>query len=228
MKPTYLYLLILYFSLLLFPTYGNTPSYLQDSISIQKIDQSAWNKATKDLDYGINKKPKPVQKAPPANVAFLAWILKIVAIIAVLVMIAFLLYSFVGVQGLKKGENRTFDPNAIINTETVAEHIHEFDLAVLIQQAIQQQDYTVATRLYYLLAIKELSTKDLIQWKKDKTNRNYLNELTNIALKNKFRHLTNIFERVWYGEMAIDATIFAAIEKQFQSFNIGLMNNQTN
>jgi len=214
--------LILYISCFLSfcpSTFGNNPpDYLQESITIEKIDRADWQKATKDLDYGISKKPKPVKKAPPANAELLGWILKIFAIIAVLVMLAFLLYSFVGVQGLKKGENRTFDPNAVINTQKVAEHIHEFDLSALIQQAIQQQDYSVATRLYYLLAIKQLSENDLIHWKKDKTNRNYINELKNSALKNKFRNLTNIFERVWYGEVVVDTTIFADIQGQFQVF----------
>ncbi|MFK7979212.1 MAG: DUF4129 domain-containing protein [Saprospiraceae bacterium] len=219
MKFSTFILFIGYFTIFLPSSFGNnTPNYIQDTITVQKIDQVDWNKTTKDLDYGISKKPKPIKKTPPANTKFLGWILKIFAIIAVLVMLAFLLYSFVGVQGLKKGENRTFDPNAVINTETVAEHIHEFDLSALIQQAIQQQDYTVATRLYYLLAIKQLSEKDLIHWKKDKTNRNYLNELTNIPLKNKFRNLTNIFERVWYGEVLVDATIFTDIQGQFQTF----------
>jgi len=219
MKHSFLLLFTLCLPFLLLPSFGNnTPAYLQEAITTQKIDQADWNKATKDLDYGTSKKPKPVTKAPPPNTAFLGWLLKVFAIIAVIVMIIFLLYSFVGVQGLKKGTNRTFDPNAVINTETVAEHIHEFDLSALIEQAIQQQDYTVATRLYYLLAIKQLSTQDLIQWKKDKTNRNYLNELTDSTLKNKFRNLTNIFERVWYGEVLVDSTIFAAIQGQFKTF----------
>lgn len=219
MKFSTFILFIGYFTVFLPASFGNnTSNYIQDSVTVQKINQADWNKATKDLDYGTSKKPKPIKKAPPANAELLGWVLKILAIIAVLAMLTFLLYSFVGVQELKKGENRTFDPNAVINTQTVAEHIHEFDLSTLIQQAIQQQDYTVATRLYYLLAIKQLSAKDLIHWKKDKTNRNYLNELTNRSLKNKFRNLTNIFERVWYGEVVLDATIFADIQGQFKTF----------
>lgn len=223
MKHSFLLLFILCLPFLLLPAFGsNTLYYSQKSITTKKIDQADWNKATQDLDYGTSKKPKPATKSPPPNTALLGWILKIFAFIAVIVMILFLLYSFVGVQGLQKGENRTFDPNAVINTQTIAEDIHKFDLPVLIKQAIQQQDYTVAIRLYYLLVIKTLSEKDLIRWQKDKTNRNYLNELTDISLKNKFRTLTNIFERVWYGEVVVDAPIFEGIQEQFQAFIDGL------
>ena len=88
----------------------------------------------------------------------------------------------------------------------------------LLQQAIDRKEYSVATRLYYLLAIKTLSEKKLITWKKDKTNRNYLNELTGIDFKNQFRELTNIFERVWYGEVEIDAPVFEDIQGRFRTF----------
>ena len=66
--------------------------------------------------------------------------------------------------------------------------------------------------------IKSLSDKELIKWKKDKTNRTYFNELTKTDLKDSFRELTNIFERVWYGEATITATIFQDIEGQFKQF----------
>lgn len=221
MKFPFLLLCLFFIPILLSSAFGqgvDTTIYLQAPFTVEKIDQADWTAATKDLDYGTSKKPPPPVKNPSANLDFLAPILKIIGIIAVIVLITFLLYSFVGVRGLQKGTNKTFDPNAVINTQTIAEDIHEFDLPKLLQHAIQQQDYTVATRLYYLLAIKTLSEQDLIQWTKDKTNRNYINELTTIPLKNKFRALTTIFERVWYGEVVVDSTIFENIQGEFKVF----------
>jgi len=213
-------LLLFIFYLPLLPTsFGNNKAdYIQEPLEVETIEAADWEKATEGLDYGVAKKlpppPKPTSSAPP----LFGSVLKIFAIIAVVVMIIFLLYSFVGIQGAPKGKNRTFDPNEAINTQTVAENIHDFDLQTLIHRAIQQQDYTIATRLYYLLAIKTLSEKALIKWTKDKTNRNYLNELTTISTKNKFRDLTNIFERVWYGEVVVNELIFEEIQGQFQVF----------
>ena len=195
-----------------------TNSYLQEELTIQPIDQTDWEEATAGLDYGEGKFVPP-PKTDTANLEFLATLFKIIGILAVVVAIAFLLRYFVGIQGMQKATNKKFDPNAKIDTQTIAEHIHEFDLPALIQQAIVQKDFSVATRLYYLLTIKTLSDKNLIQWKKDKTNRNYLNELEGFDIKNQFSQLTNIFERVWYGEVAVNEAIFGEIEGQFKGFN---------
>ena len=195
-----------------------TNSYLQEELTVSPIDQTDWEEATAGLDYGEGKFVPP-PKTDTANLEFLATLFKIIGILAVVVAIAFLLRYFVGIQGMQKATNKKFDPNAKIDTQTIAEHIHEFDLPALIQQAIVQKDFSVATRLYYLLTIKTLSDKNLIQWKKDKTNRNYLNELKGFDIKNQFSQLTNIFERVWYGEVAVNEAIFGEIEGQFKGFN---------
>jgi len=194
-----------------------TNQYLQEELTIQPINQTDWEEATAGLDYGEGKFVPP-PKTNTANLEFLATLFKIIGILAVVVAVVFLLRYFVGIQGMQKATNKKFDPNAKIDTQTIAEHIHEFDLPALIQQAIAQKDFTVATRLYYLLTIKTLSDKNLINWKKDKTNRNYLNELTDIDTKSQFSQLTNIFERVWYGEVTINEAIFGEIEGQFKGF----------
>ena len=194
-----------------------TTQYLQKKLTVQPIDQTDWEEATAGLDYGEGKFTPPPKK-DTANLEFLATLFKIIGILAVVVAVAFLLRYFIGIQGMQKASNKKFDPNAKIDTQTIAEHIHEFDLPTLIQQAIAQKDFTVATRLYYLLTIKTLSDKNLIHWKKDKTNRNYLNELTTFDLKNQFSQLTNIFERVWYGEVTVNEAIFGEIEGQFKGF----------
>lgn len=194
-----------------------TNSYLQEEVAVQPIDQTDWEEATAGLDYGEGKFVPP-PKTDTANLEFLATLFKVLGILLVVVAIVFLLRYFVGIQGMQKATNKKFDPNAKIDTQTIAEHIHEFDLPALIQKAIAQKDFSVATRLYYLLTIKTLSDKNLIQWKKDKTNRNYLNELKGIDIKNQFSQLTNIFERVWYGEVAVNEAIFGEIEGAFKGF----------
>jgi len=217
------FLISFFICLQFFPNFliGNDTSnvYIQQELAVQKVEQADWEKVTQDLDYGkLKEKEKPQPSSSNINSDLIATILKGIGILGIIALVIFLLQYFVGIQGIQKTENKTFDPNEKIDTQTIAEDIHEYDLATLIKQAAAQQDYMVATRLYYLLAIKTLSEKELIKWKKDKTNRNYLNELAGIDLKNQFRELTAIFERVWYGEVAIDAPIFGNIEEQFKEF----------
>jgi hypothetical protein len=84
-----------------------------------------------------------------------------------------------------------------------------------IREAVDQQKYALAIRLYYLAIIKELSLSKLIKWKRDKTNWSYLNEVRTTALSQPFRETTRIFERVWYGEGTLDEKEFLSIKPKF-------------
>ncbi|MEM6320159.1 MAG: DUF4129 domain-containing protein [Bacteroidota bacterium] len=210
-----LILLLLGFSNILL---GNdASSYVQEEKIPVEVNKADWEKVAQDLEYGEGVwTPKPQREK--MDLEWLGGLLKVLAIIGVIVLIVLLLRFFVGAQGIQQVKNRTFDPNEKINTHTVADNIHEYDLPQLIQQAIAQKDFSAATRLYYLLAIKSLSEKGLIQWKKDKTNRKYLQELSNQTTKQQFRQLTTIFERIWYGEVVVDEAVFEQIQPQFQQF----------
>lgn len=84
--------------------------------------------------------------------------------------------------------------------ETHAENIHELNFNALLDEAVRQQDYRRAIRLYYLRALKQLSDKALIDWQPGKTNHRYIRELQAQALRLDFEKITALFEYVWYGE----------------------------
>ncbi|MBG8555380.1 DUF4129 domain-containing protein [Hymenobacter guriensis] len=73
-----------------------------------------------------------------------------------------------------------------------------FDAAIA--EAERQENYRVAVRLGYLLALKQLADKGLIRLQPEKTNHDYLYELPEGTLPPAFRELTRQFEFVWYGE----------------------------
>ncbi|MEO0779887.1 MAG: DUF4129 domain-containing protein, partial [Bacteroidota bacterium] len=81
---------------------------------------------------------------------------------------------------------------------------------------IAQGDYRLAARLYYLAIIKELSLHEAIQWKRDKTNRDYLRELVGHPLRDEFRALTLVFERIWYGDRALEEADFPLLQARFE------------
>ena len=100
--------------------------------------------------------------------------------------------------------------------EVIEENIYESDLEDFIQQATQQKNYNLAIRLFYLAIIKELSLAKLIKWKRDKTNKDYLNEMRGTELYSSFREQTQIFERIWYGESNLQQTDYANLAGAFQ------------
>jgi hypothetical protein len=101
----------------------------------------------------------------------------------------------------------------------LAENLHEMDLDGLIAAAVQQKQYRVAIRLHYLKLLKQLADKGLIEWKIDKTNRDYINELRKDELRAPFARITSLFEYIWYGEFPVDETTFQRTIDSFQ--NIG-------
>jgi hypothetical protein len=70
--------------------------------------------------------------------------------------------------------------------------------------------------LYYLAIVKELSSANAIEWKKDKTNMAYIREMRKNVLFEPFKHTTSVFERVWYGDSVLQESDFNMIQPVFQ------------
>jgi len=99
-----------------------------------------------------------------------------------------------------------------------AEDIHGIDFDAEIEKAIAQSNYRLAVRLLYLRCLKSLSDTQLIHWQIDKTNSDYLNELTDPSQKQNFSLITRQFEYVWYGNFTIDKQSFNHISQLFKNF----------
>ncbi|WP_245328349.1 DUF4129 domain-containing protein [Hymenobacter aquaticus] len=84
--------------------------------------------------------------------------------------------------------------------DAAAENIHALDFNALLAEAEAAGNYRLAVRLGYLAVLKQLTDRGLIQWQPEKTNHDYLRELTARPLRPAFRELTQQFEYVWYGE----------------------------
>ena len=95
----------------------------------------------------------------------------------------------------------------------------ESDLAILIKQAVQSGNYRLAVRYQYLHTLYKLADKKLVELAADKTNHQYVREITNAGYQNDFAALTLNYEYVWYGEFAIDENIYKRLESGFLQFN---------
>ncbi len=114
-----------------------------------------------------------------------------------------------------------------LDYESLAENIHGIDFDTAVNEAVAQRNYRLAVRLLYLQTLKHLADADRIQYKPDKTNRQYVYELANSPLQIDFELLTRQFELAWYGDFPVDETRFGAIRGQFQSFNRPFASRQT-
>lgn len=99
------------------------------------------------------------------------------------------------------------------------ENIHDINLSELVAQALVQNDYRLAVRYNYLLVLKKLSDKKLIEWKITKNNRSYADDLQQSPLQIGFLKITALFEYVWYGEFNPDEKDYQIVNSEFIIFN---------
>lgn len=99
------------------------------------------------------------------------------------------------------------------------------DIQQLIQEAIQQKDYRLAIRYYYLHILKMLSDGEFIEWQLQKTNADYISEIEEPELKQPFGHITWLYDYIWYGEFDIDEVKYTRLEPTFTSFKKRILKN---
>jgi hypothetical protein len=95
-----------------------------------------------------------------------------------------------------------------------------------IAKAVKMQEYRLAVRYQFLSTLKSLSKNDLISWKAEKTNYDYISEIKDIQMKSVFNNLSNLYEAVWYGNFPIIQDEYALIGKDFEQFN-SMFNQET-
>jgi hypothetical protein len=131
--------------------------------------------------------------------------------------IVFLILRLAGVDALNIFRRKSTSAG-LPYTESV-ENIHEINFDEGIANAIAQHNYRLAVRLLYLKCLKQLSDAGQIHWEINKTNNDYINELTHHEQRIAFNLLTRQFEYVWYGGFIIDAPVFKKVNALFHDFN---------
>ncbi len=102
------------------------------------------------------------------------------------------------------------------NLPVFEEDINTLDFEKIINEAIQNRNYRKAVRFLYIQFLKILSDNEEIEWKKEKTNKDYKQEMKDSMYFSEFSKLTKIYEYVWYGEFKIKESFFNAVYEDFK------------
>jgi len=210
--------------------------YYNGKIEQRSFNTEEWKSLTKDLDYSEDGAKKESSTHRRANTTgergedeedeerrtsgkmspFWAAVFKWTIVAIAIGIVAALLYNVLGGGSIFAPRGKKVNAeNEAISIETIEANIHESDLDRHIREALEQRNFTLAIRLYYLAVIKELSLGKLIKWKRDKTNRDYLREMRKTTLFNPYRDATRIFERVFYGNATIQEQDFNILKPRF-------------
>lgn len=132
--------------------------------------------------------------------------------------IALIIYIVIKIIGSEKIFTKK-SKETILPYDVITENIHEIDYEQELQRLVSERKFRLAVRLLYLRALKKLSDAEIIQWQPDKTNYNYLMEISKPELRNDFSQLTLQFDYIWYGDFPIDEMKFEPINQSFNQFN---------
>jgi uncharacterized membrane protein len=232
-KTIFSLLIVLIFSIGL----KSSVSYAQDKTetiqqetevtTIKKFDNEKWNELRDGIKYAeeIEKKKEgntvSSPNLPPMDLSFLK-VFKYVLIGLVVALLALALVWFF-TKGVLFGNKKTKleEEQAVFLTEENLEKVEFGYLEQALEKALLQRNFRMAIRIHYLWLLKVLYEKELINWKKDKTNHTYISELAKKSSEESstsFRKLTLWYEKAWYGESKINENDFRMVEVYFIDF----------
>jgi len=107
------------------------------------------------------------------------------------------------------------------------ENIYEIAFDQAIAKAEAQGDYRYAVRLYYLKLLKELTDSGYIRWEPQKTNMQYVQEMTSSPFGSDFAALTNSFSYCWYGHFEVTPMSYRTFKERQQAIISAIGKRQT-
>jgi Domain of unknown function (DUF4129) len=177
---------------------------------------------TKYLDSLLKKEKKKEAIEPPRprtgliSNLFNSNIVTVLLWTVAIAFVLFILYRLFLAEGVFKRKAKAANTEAEVEEEIITK---ESDFDALIRQSLQSGNYRQAVRYQYLRTLHLLAEKNMVQLSPDKTNFQYVSEITNRNHQQPFASLTLNYEYVWYGEFEIDKNVYDKIESNFKIFN---------
>jgi hypothetical protein len=203
--------------------YKNDIDFTYDSIANwRNLDEYNYTKYLDSLLKSEQKKEKKKAAEPDSEPGIFndilgSGILGLVLWTFVICFVGFILYQlFLSDGGFRRRSKKAKDIVAEVEEEIITP---ESDFDRLIRQALQSGNYRQAIRYQYLRSLHLLAGKNLVSLAPDKTNFQYVSEITNHDMRQSFAGLTLNYEYVWYGEFDIDKNIYEKIENGFRLLN---------
>jgi Domain of unknown function (DUF4129) len=143
------------------------------------------------------------------------WVVNNLIYIAAVVLIVFALY----ILSRHRLRNAFYGaPRSLGEVTAAEEDIRGLDIEAMIREAEAQGDLRRAIRLHYLLVLRRLVDQGVLKWSPEKTDRDYMAQIKDPALRSRFAHLALVFQWVWYGHAEVDRARYDSIRLPFVEF----------
>jgi hypothetical protein len=146
------------------------------------------------------------------------WLQTLLLVIIIGGFAGFILYYLFSNKGMFKS-NKKLATEEMPEAET--EDIFAINYQKEIDKAAAAGNYRFAIRLMFLRVLKNMAEKNIIQYKQDRTNLDYLMQLSSTSYYNDFFRITRNYEYSWYGHFEVDAEKYRVIKNDFENFKPG-------
>lgn len=154
------------------------------------------------------------------NPELLESILQVVGYGIGLAILAGLIYAIYSFKINKRPRKDTLIPtDEEEDTESIenADELYKIDFQRKIKQAEDNTNYRLAIRYYFLWVLQDLSRRGLIKYEKNKTNRQYAEDLKNHKKGVGFQTAAKYYNFVWYGEYSVPVSTYEKIVSHFKT-----------
>lgn len=202
----------------------------KEPVGSRQVSSNELQKLKSDRDYWyINEKPPDERETKPPDenrkgrqqvrsrgAINLPWLNSVFWILLIAGFVTLLVW-FLSTSDIRLFRKRPEDEPRAEDQPT--ENIFVMNFEKEIQNAISNGNYRMAVRLLYLRVLRDLSSRNLIQYSHEKTNSDYLLQLGPTPYYKNFFRLTRSFDYTWYGQFDLSADSFALIQNDFSSFS---------
>lgn len=199
-----------------FPVFGGIDSANENAKADNYFSDEVWQKEAKKYDFSEESpKVKTTSKKSPITLKGISMAVRVIFFTAFFILIIYLLVRFI--RNLQQNAAQEEQLPVLVNTLTEAEeNLTRANIAQLLEKLIGEQRYREATRAYFLLVLQQLHKTGFIEWKKQKTNFDYVRETFGKQLHQPFEQTTRFFEFIWYGNQPVSQSQFPDIQARFQ------------
>ena len=198
----------------------------EERIELREFDREAVEKLRAEIDYD-----QDLRRVPTLWERFQEWIGRwlqrifgsrigatitenmVYVIIGIALLFAVIMLSRGGFQRIFQSAPRSLGEVAVSEDD-----IREMDLIAMIEQAEKAGDLRRAIRLHYLLVLRGLVDRNVLEWHPHYTDQEYMAGISDPQLRSRFAHVALVFQWVWYGNAAITATDYPALRRPFIEF----------
>lgn len=201
------------------------PAYFNDSngkvLTQRHIGAPVKDSFVQQSDFWyVNHKPE-AEKSSGGNtyLGSINWLGPFLWIIIIAGFLIFIAWWYVN-----NGQGSLFrrDPKTLAReneSDEIPEDIFSINYAAAISKAMAAGDYRLAVRLMYLQVLANMHHHNIIRYKQDATNFDYLMQLYQTGYYPEFFKVTRHYEYAWYGLFPVSKQAFDAIKQDVDALN---------